>query len=195
MTMSLRIWAILASFAVLAAAPGRVEGAQDQQAGIPPAGGQASTPPPPAEGRPAGPLLAIGWSYGSLIRNGVVASADLSSAVEKDKVTLVWSGPQVTATFGSRGYELGLGYSKVAFGEFSFGWAFRAVGGRTRKETNGFGADQPYVGGEAAFQVFAFRFTAGAVVPVGNETTSHKPTLTGSFGIVVAVPILTGKKK
>jgi hypothetical protein len=156
---------------------------------------QTATQPPPAPQAPSarrardearGVLGMVGWTYSSIIRNGVVANLNLSRAkkVENEDAS-EWRGLQLTGTVGRRGFEAGAGYARMTIAaQFPIGYEFRGLAGRTWMASGNLAAGDVYAGGEATLMFAILRFTAGAIVPITGDASRH-PVLTGSVGVVL----------
>jgi len=132
------------------------------------------------------PLGMVGWTYSSVIRNGVVANINLSRGQDvKGEDAMLWRGLQVTGTVGRLGFEAGAGYARMMIAaQFPLGYEFRGLAGRTWMTSGSLAPGDVYAGGEATLMFAVIRFTAGLIVPV-TGAASHRPVLTGSVGIVL----------
>ena len=69
------------------------------------------------------PLAAIGWTYGSIIRNGFTGNVTFSPGrkVSGQDMT-IWRGLQIGGTVGSRGFEVGAGWNRFALAQLPGGY-------------------------------------------------------------------------
>ena len=136
----------------------------------------------PVRDDPRSPLVMAGWTFDALLRNSATVNIILSNRKGTD--TALWRGVQPTATVGRRGFELGLGYGRYESIDdwLSFGYEFRAIGGRLWTASHGLEADRWFAGGEATFMWGFVRASGGVVVPTDG---SRHTIWTGSLGFSV----------
>jgi hypothetical protein len=187
-----KMWRTILGVWVVAGLIGSEASAQTPQTGTENTHGaeQATAGQPAAAPDRPGRLVMAGWTYSSIVRNGVTANVSFSRGREvPNQDARVWRGVQLTGTVGRRGAELGLGYAWTAVAQIPLGYEFRALAGRRWTPSAELSPGRTYVGGEAAVMVTMWRFTGGLVVPI-DPRRSHRPAMTGSIGIVM---FLTGR--